>query len=295
MLAETLVGRKSAFRHAGLWVDEHVDGGLWRPDHWVDRMAYRAYKWVERRLLYCADHVVPLTRRVLSELDALAPRIRVNVSVIRCCADFSHFRILTNETSSVVCRRIGIDRNAVVLSYLGSSGTWYMLDDMLRFLIQTARIRTDIEFLLITRNWGANHAERMRKLGGGDLEGRLHVVSSSRDEVPEYVGSSDLMLSFIKPDYSKIANSPTKLAETYASGTGTPVVSADCSSGPREILEYGGLVSVGDRVALADAIKDASKSAHHHDALKRRAFDIGVAHSTDKHVTLVLKQQDGVL
>jgi len=51
------------------------------------------------------------------------------------------------------------------------------------------------------------------------------------------------------------------VCETMACGS--PVVSTDCNSGPREILEngkHGKLVGVGDEAAMADAIAEVLKS-----------------------------------
>lgn len=246
-LLRRLFGVRIIFDMRGLWVDERVDGGLWRLDRSVDRIAYRAYKRVERGLLNCADHVVSLTKRVLPELEKLAPDMRANVSVIPCCADFTHFRVLPLEVRTAVRKRVGISPDALLISYLGSLGTWYMLDDMFRFFIQAARSRADVEFLLITKDWSTAHAKLLGELGGTDLERRLHIVSASRDEVPEYIGASDIMLSFIKPAYSKLASSPTKLAEAYACGV--PTI---CNSGIGDVdaqladLRAGAIVDMSD-------------------------------------------------
>lgn len=61
-----------------------------------------------------------------------------------------------------------------------------------------------------------------------------------------------------------------------ALAVGTPVVAADCESGPREILEggrHGRLVPVGDPDAMADAILAALSEEPDREALRARARD----------------------
>ena len=72
---------------------------------------------------------------------------------------------------------------------------------------------------------------------------------------------------------------------------GVPVVSTDCPSGPREILEdgrWGTLVPIRDPQALANAMRDALSQAHDHEALKRRAGDFSVAKAADAYLDLLL-------
>jgi len=80
---------------------------------------------------------------------------------------------------------------------------------------------------------------------------------------------------FVDPPYPYLARAsvfvqssiwegfPTVIVEALAFGV--PVVSTDCPSGPREILEngrFGELVPVGDVEALADAIRRALDVPH---------------------------------
>ncbi len=230
-LLKRLFGVKVLFDMRGLWVDERIDGGIWSRRRRVDRLAYSYYKRVERGLLESADHVVALTRQVVPELRRIAPRMQAGVTVIPCCADFSHFGIASLDARRAVRQQLGVPQDAMVLSYLGSLGTWYCLEEMLATFATAARSLPNVHMLMVTRDWKPEHDALLASLGAG-LKQRLHVHAAARDEVPRLLGASDVMLSYIKPAYSKMASSPTKLAEAFASG-----VPAICNPGIGDVDE----------------------------------------------------------
>jgi glycosyltransferase involved in cell wall biosynthesis len=72
---------------------------------------------------------------------------------------------------------------------------------------------------------------------------------------------------------------------------GTPVVSTDCPSGPREILEdgrFGRLAPVGDAVALAQAIERTLDAPLPPERLRARAERFSAARAAEDYLDLLL-------
>ena len=256
-LLRRFTGVKTIFDMRGLWVDDRVEGNLWPQDRRLYRWLYRYYKQLERRLLKCADAVVVLTDRVVPEIHRLAPGMHAPVAVIPCCADFVHFSGVSLTAKLAVRADIGIDKDALVISYLGSLGTVYLLDDMFRLFETVARQRDDAHLLLITHDWSPQHEARLVDSSLADLRHRIHVRSAHRDEVPRLLGASDLMLSFRRSTYSQMACSPTKLAEAFA--LGIPAISnagvGDIDAITQE-LDAGVVIDLNDPTAFEHVAGD---------------------------------------
>jgi glycosyltransferase involved in cell wall biosynthesis len=107
-----------------------------------------------------------------------------------------------------------------------------------------------------------------------DIEDSVQVLGFLRNPLPYMARAAVFALS------SRFEGFPNVLLEALACGT--PVVSTDCPSGPREILDggaYGPLVEVGDDAALAEAIVRTLDDPPAADRLKARAaiFDYETA------------------
>lgn len=75
-----------------------------------------------------------------------------------------------------------------------------------------------------------------------------------------------------------------------AMAAGLPVVSTDCTHGPREILadgKYGALVPVGDAAALAEAMAKTLNAPVDPDLLRRRAADFSPERIGDRYEALL--------
>jgi glycosyltransferase involved in cell wall biosynthesis len=110
--------------------------------------------------------------------------------------------------------------NKTVISYLGSIGTWYMIDEMFDYFNQFKLHYPNAVFLFITPEKESDIVvlAQKHKLMKDDIR----VVKAQRLEVPSYLLLSHVSLFFIKPTYSKKSSSPTKLAEIMAMGV--PVI-----------------------------------------------------------------------
>ncbi len=76
-----------------------------------------------------------------------------------------------------------------------------------------------------------------------------------------------------------------------AMACGCPVVSTDCPSGPREILQDGAqgpLVPVGDDRVMADAILAALEAPPGCEKLKARAGDFSLDRAVDQYLEVLL-------
>lgn len=143
----------------------------------------------------------------------------------------------------------------------------------------------------------ANRDVRLMILGEGelriDLEGIVAECGLGAEQVqlPGFVSNPFAYLArcAVFALSSHYEGLPGALIEAMACGT--PVVSTDCPSGPREILEdgrWGSLVPVGDEDALAEAIDTvlSTPQASLPD-VRGRAEDFGLPQAVDKYLNVL--------
>lgn len=223
-------GVKFFFDMRGFWADEKKDGGSWNMSNPVFQQVYKYYKNKEKQYLNNADYVISLTEAGKKEMETWDYfNAKTPVQIIPCCTDFDHFSLTDNIQKTAAKENLGLTPGAFVLSYLGSVGTWYMLDEMLEFFKLLKQERPDANFLFITHSPASIIQKKCLDMNL-NFNKDIIVRQASRKEVPLLAKASDVNISFIKPVFSKISSSPTKLGEILSMGI--PVI---CNRGVGDV------------------------------------------------------------
>ena len=213
-------GLKFIFDMRGFWADERIDGKIWNLNNNLHKRIYNYFKKKEIEFLTNADFTISLTQSAKDEILSWKQFIinKIPIEVIPCCVDLSLFS--NNNINKLELETIKsilhFSETDFILSYLGSIGTWYMLDEMLDFFKVLSEIKPNSKFLFITHD---NKDEILLKAKEKEIAtDKIIIYSAKRSEVPLYLSLSDISIYFIKPLYSKKASSPTKTGEIMAMG-----------------------------------------------------------------------------
>ncbi len=218
---------KFLFDMRGFWADERVDGELWDISKFPFKQIFSYFKKKEIQFLNESDGIISLThegkKEILSwkNIDIAAGKI----SVIPTCVDLELFdyKKYTKQESNKLKSKMGIANDCYVLMYLGSLGTWYMLDEMLDYFKIVLEEKVNAKFVIYT-------ADEFEIVYSKAKEKKIDISkiitkTLTRPEVPLHISIADSSISFIKPFYSKKASSPTKMGEIF--GMGIPMICND--------------------------------------------------------------------
>jgi glycosyltransferase involved in cell wall biosynthesis len=258
LLARRLVRFELLFDIRGILAEEYVDMGNWRRGS----LPYRLTTGVQRAGIRTAAGLVVLTHRIRRELFAADdPR----VEVIPCCADVEAVERAQPRRGDLREALGLVDRT--VLLYIGKLGGWYLQREMVAFYVQARRHVPDLHLVVLTQSDRRLIDAELERFGLAEDD--CTVLSAPAPEVPAYLAAADAALAFIRPTYSKISSSPTKIGEYLAAGL--PVVTGRGVGDVDEQLErYGTGIVLDDfepaalergAQALAAAIGDAEQAA----------------------------------
>jgi glycosyltransferase involved in cell wall biosynthesis len=220
-------GTKFIFDMRGFWADERVEGGLWNLKNPVFSFIYKFFKRKELEFFKEADYIISLTEAGKKEIIKLVNcKEQLPIKVIPCCTDmdlFSRENIDENQIEKLK-KQLSINQSDFIISYLGAIGTWYMMDEMLHFFSRLVIKKPNAIFLIITNEESETILNLAKKYQINPSAILIH--EAARNEVPKYLSLCDLSIFFVKPTFSKIASSPTKLGEILAMGI--PII---CNAG----------------------------------------------------------------
>jgi glycosyltransferase involved in cell wall biosynthesis len=214
-LAKWRAGGKLIFDIRGFMAEEYVDAGLW-PE---GGLLYRLTKAAEKKLLKTADGFVVLTEKARKILFPGGGEGRP-VEVIPCCVDAERFRRFDGESRDDLRRKLNLEGRRAVI-YVGALGGWYLTNEMAELMALAHYNDASTFSMVLTQSPPEMITDRLNALGVAQSDYLVKKVAP--EDAPRYLKAADFAVSLIKPCYSKISSSPTKIAEYLASGL--PVIS----------------------------------------------------------------------
>ena len=202
------------FDMRGFWPDEKVEAKSWNLTNPFFYLIYIYFKNLETKLILMSDKIVVLTdsakKIILQKYNIKFDKIEV----IPCSVDLNIFNkdninvSLLNNFKKLYLNNE--NDKYFILTYLGSLGTWYMLDEMLLFFHELKKYNMNSKFLILT-----NDLNYENLLNDKDII----FINAKRVDIPSYLSITNTSIFFIKPTLSKKGSSPTKLAEIISMGT----------------------------------------------------------------------------
>lgn len=205
------------FDMRGFWADERVDGKIWSLDSPIYSRIYRYFKRKETQYLATSDAIISLTEagKNLLSSSKFGSIPSEKITVIPCCADLEKFNAnqFSSEQKKELRSSLGLS-NELVIGYVGSIGTWYMLPEMLATFKGIKTNFPTAKFLFVTADAPAHILNQADQLGLSPED--FIIRKAAHHEVPAYISLMDWSIFYILPTFSKMASSPTKQGELMA-------------------------------------------------------------------------------
>jgi len=201
------------------YADSRVDGGMWNDKRFFYKKIYHFFKQKENEAVKNSDGIVCLTHaaeKIIMEWPQYKKEIPLEV--IPCSVDMNLFDPdkIEAEQKLNFKNELKINDEDIVISYLGSIGSWYLTDEMMQFFKMINDKIPNARFLFISPNEHQTILYAARK--SGLPENKLTIKNAKRNEVPTLLSFSKYSVFFIKPCFSKQSSSPTKHGEIMAMG-----------------------------------------------------------------------------
>jgi len=217
------------FDMRGFFADERVDGGLWDITKFPYKQVYRFFKKAEVKFIKESDAIISLTykgKQVMRDFPFMEVSDFEKIKVIPCCTDTKHFdpHRFTAKQIAELANKAGMQLGFDWFCYVGSLGTWYLVDEMLNFSRIFMERHPTWRLAVFTKDNPMEFRKMARKHGLSDQQ--YIVYAAARQELPALLAGCKASLFFIRACFSKQASSPTKQGEVMAMGL--PVI---CNAG----------------------------------------------------------------
>ena len=210
-----LLNIKFIFDMRGFWADEKIDGKTWKKESLI----YKLTKKLESSFISKSTYIVSLTNAGRDDIISLYPikGISEKVVVIPTCVNLKIFH-------PQLSRRIfNVDDKDYIftLGYVGSVGTFYLFDEVLKSFEVLLKIRKNSKLLIV--NKGQHDFIYKKILEFGFNKKQVKIKSASYIDVAININMMDAGIFYIMPSFSKRSSSPTKFGEFL--GCGKPCIS----------------------------------------------------------------------
>ena len=201
------------------YADSRVEGKMWDVANPLYKAVYDFFKRKETEAVEKSDGIVCLTYAAEKIIQTWpAYKNNIPLEVIPCSADLDLFNPdkITEAEKGKLRAELNISKDDFVISYLGSVGGWYLVDEMMQFCKILCDKIPATKLLFISPH---RHEEiRIAAAKAGIMDGRVIIQKAGRQQVPGLLSVSSYSVFFIRPCYSKQSSSPTKHGEIMAMG-----------------------------------------------------------------------------
>jgi glycosyltransferase involved in cell wall biosynthesis len=201
------------------YADSRVDGGIWDIKIFLYKRIYHFFKQKENEAVERSDGIVCLTytaEKIIRQWGQY--KKNMPLTVIPCSVDMNLFdreKVNTIQKSKFK-NELNIQESDFIISYLGSVGSWYLIDEMIGFFKIISDKIPAAKFLFISP--GEHEVITQTAHKHGLIANKIMVKQATRKEIPALLSFSKYSVFFIKPCYSKQSSSPTKHGEIMAMG-----------------------------------------------------------------------------
>jgi glycosyltransferase involved in cell wall biosynthesis len=250
LIVRRLTRCRMIFDLRGLMAEEYVDAGNWKRGG----LPYRLTQRIQRAAIRRADGIVMLTEAVRRYLFD-GRQVDVPLSVIPCCADVASLNGAGPAMAADVRAELEAGERPIMI-YLGKFTGWYLHGEMVDFHAAARGLEPELLFLVLSQS----DPEIIRRefARAGIPESDFRVTQAEPAQVGRYLAAADFGVSFVRPCFSKISSSPTKVGEYLAAGL--PVVSTAGIGDVDELLDDNG-VGILVRDVVPDAYEPAARAA----------------------------------